>query len=277
MQRRGFIALASSAAAAGCLGGSSNGDDASNGNADTGDETESNTAETEDSKYPPGIDETGVVDPEALVLAHVTGFDMRSYEYSLTVEENGEAVLEYQYHVNAPADRALVSRTERTDGDATTTETYADGDGAYARTDDGNGLEYETVDDRTLIERIDVPNERAADHVPRLRYTLDGWDQITEQRTAQLGCRNNPQEIPEELDVADLEVTAVSEAGTDAGLTEVTDGRMLVDDEGRIREFSASVALEDDGEPLERTVRWEYSEVGQAKVTEPGWLEDAEV
>jgi len=271
--------VAAAVAMAGCLGGSSD-ESESTRNGDVGEaqpEADDENAHTDvtdgsEDEYPPGIDESGLADPEALLLAHVTGFDMRSYEYHLTVAEAGETVLEHRHRVNAVENRTKVTRIERVDGDTTTTETYANREEAYAKLEHPEETEYETVTQQTLADRTDVPNKRASDHTPRLTYVLDGWDQITERQTEQLGCRNNPQSIPKTLDVAALEVTGVSETSNSDGIIDATNGRMLVDEEGRIRKFSAAILQEADGDTLERTVRWEYEDIGRTDVEEPDWL-----
>ena len=52
-------------------------------------------------------------------------------------------------------------------------------------------------------------------------------------------------------------------------------GDRLVDEDGLLFEFAGTLVIANDGEEVEYDLEWSFSDVGEASVTEPDWLENA--
>ncbi|TYL39568.1 hypothetical protein CV102_04545 [Natronococcus pandeyae] len=273
MRRRTLLGTAGAAIAAGCLEDDEATDDTDeNGNdgADNIDENGDNEAETEESvddedgerteamAFPPGTSEDGIDDPERLEAAYTDIIGETTYQYrdSFTMSEmDGGQEWSESMTLTADPEREQYRYERERDGIAEAEESagFVDGDDSFVRQD--GTVERDEFDAANAIGR---PVELQPELLEGLTFEYD------ESRTG---------EQPAVHAFSAVEYDGLFDDQVDP-IGDPT-GDLLVDEDGLLYEFTGTLVFTNDGEEVEYDLEWSFSEVGEASVTEPDWLEDA--
>ncbi|WP_132057268.1 hypothetical protein [Halorussus amylolyticus] len=225
---------------------------------------------------PPGLNESGVEDPEALVDAHRaalddTGFAFR-FRANVTVGSASQLTVQHGAVEEGLAPLLVNSTSERDLGDgpdAVATELWADKNTTVVR--------YDRGDDETSVQRYNrsadgfsVPDETWG-HLPR----ADIDSQVTNAWLIELALTAGEYDLDgiERRDGREVAVLRATEAVAAANVTEV-DSTVVVDREGRVRELSLTATYE--GDPATRaSYEFELTELGDVEVERPVWVDAA--
>lgn len=221
--------------------------------------------------FPPGVNESGVRDGETLVETHreslaSSGFAYR-FEHRLTERRARAGNVSRSTEINVTgrvraASNLSAQRVRRVDG-STVTVSWFNGSAGASRVDSGN-VSYESYDPD--------PTRRLATHYTLPRFVRnDGW-RLVEFR-----------EDGEQF-LFQLNVTAEREPAPPASERTVTiSARMVVDDEGRIREIVGTINDTErgtlQGDPFTRStvrrVTYELTGESVSSISRPEWLDAA--
>lgn len=202
----------------------------------------------------PGVNATALVDPAALLSAHREAMAEDGFAYTfehryVTELPNGTEITEIDAAGERRASAGLAAFHERVDRDVPVNETTS------VWTNGTAGFERVVADDTTYDNAYGGVTERDTAHylVERM-LTDDDW---RVEEVSQGGDR----------------ITLVSD--------NMIEGRLVVDDEGRIRSLDATIRLRqwDDEREMDtnttRTLVFEVTKVGNVSASPPDWVDDA--
>lgn len=214
-----------------------------------------------DASLPPGVDESGVSDVDALMAAHSSTMNGTSATvdigFHLTVNESGRNV-------------SLLAK--ETPG----------GDRGWLRADLANGVgTYYTADGTTYYR--EVVDGRAS------YGTTDGVSAIPERprfgaderiRTAIESAEWTPVGTVGRDGQTVLEFRAISVDPPNVNATEnatvSSSGRLLVDSDGVVHHVEVETTVEQDGETVRYGITVSLSDVGSTTIERPDWVDNAE-
>lgn len=235
-------------------------------------------ADGQSRELPPGVNESGVEDPAALVDAHrsalnESGFGFR-FEANVTVGPASQVTVQRGTVEAGLAPLVVNSTSERDLGpEYGTTEVATD---LWANETE-SAVRYDR-EDRVRVQRynrsgdgLDVPDETWA-HLPR----ADLESQVTNAWLLELALTAGDYELDrvERRDGREVAVLRATEAAAAANLTDLN-ATVAVDREGRVHELSLTAAYEGD-EPTTRVhYEFELTELGPVAVERPAWVGEA--
>lgn len=203
---------------------------------------------------PPGVSDAGV-DLRALLEAHEAGLDGTNFTLRVDVAaDRSTAVTEY---VSADRSRLLI-RAEY--GDRTTVE-YVDGDTTYVRDRRGGETTYRT---EPYDGDLDVAASPTGSRLIYQYATLTTYDLVgTVERDG------------ERLAVLQATTADLRESVRENTSVETFRSQVLVDGDGVVRAFALRLRGQSHGQPVDFDVSVRVDDVGETRVSEPGWLDRA--
>ena len=213
-----------------------------------------------DAAMPPGIDDSGVTDADALLSAHAAALEGESttvgIDFQLTIDGEGDrAALEGK--TDPGSDRGWM-RVDLREGVG---EYYTEGETTYEKVTADGTTRYTTTDDVSAIP--DQPrfgaDERIGDAIDAGNWTATG---VTEHDGTDLI----------RFEAVEIEVPVVD----DPDATVEASGELLVDEYGVVHHAEIYTEVEADGETVEYGIEVTLSEIGSTTVEEPDWTEHAQ-
>jgi hypothetical protein len=213
-----------------------------------------------EASLPPGVDESGVTDPDALMAAHASTLNGSSVtvaiEFRLTVNGTGQDIGLRGKELPG-TDRGWMEVSFQ-DG----TGTYYTADGTtYYREVVNESVDYGTTDGVSAIP--DQPRFGADERV-RTAVAAAEWEPVgTVERDGRT--------------LFEFRATQVDppNVNTSSDATVASDGRLLIDQRGAVHHVSVNTTVENDRGTVEYGVRVTLSDVGSTAVEEPSWLDNA--
>lgn len=211
---------------------------------------------------PPGIDETGVTDVDALMAAHNASLDGQSVTvdlgFHLTVNGSGEEV-SLHAKVVPDSDRGWI-RFESGDDHGTY---YTEGTTTYYREVVDANARYGTIADTLAIPETGTPRFGTDDRIRTALESAD-WEPV--------GTVERDGRTLYELEATDVEVPGVNASD---GTTVEASGRLLVDRDGVIHHLEVDTTVEDAEETVQYGLRVSLSDIGSTSVDRPDWYDNA--
>lgn len=209
---------------------------------------------------PPGLDESGVTDADALLSAHAAALE----------DETVTVSIDFRLVVDGAADRAALEGKTVPDGDRGwmsvdlregTGEYYTEGGTTYEKATVDGSTRYTTTDDVSAIP--DEPRFGADDRI-RDALRAGNWTATgTVDRDGTTLIR---------FEAVEVEVPVVD----DPDATVSAHGELLVDENGVVHHVEVSTEIEADGETVEYGIEVTVSEIGTTAVEEPDWIDLAQ-
>lgn len=213
-----------------------------------------------DASLPPGVEETGVTDVDALMAAHASTLNGSSATvtigFVLTVNGTGQDIGLRGKELPG-TDRG---RMEVTFPDGTGTYYTADGTTYYQEIVNGS-VDYGTTDG---VSAIPDRARFGADERIRTAVAAAAWEPV--------GTVERDGRTLLEFRAAKVDPPNVNTSG-DATVS--SDGRLLIDQRGAVHHVSVNTTVENERGTVEYGVRVTVSGVGSTTVEEPPWLENA--
>lgn len=210
---------------------------------------------------PPGVDDGGVTDPDALMDAHAAGLD----GVSTTVE------IRFYLSVNG-SNQSRVLRAKVLPGeDRGWMRAEFDGGVGTYYTADGTTYYREVVDGQATYGTTDqvsaVPERERFGADERARTAIESADWAPAGTVERNGRT-----------LFEFRATAVEPPNVDTenGTTVTSRGRLLVDGDGVVHHVSVETTVETDGGTVRYGSTVSLSDVGATTVERPDWVDDAE-
>jgi len=215
---------------------------------------------------PPGVNETSLVDADALIGAHVEAMAAEGFVYTyehrrVKTFPNDTTIRDISVHGEVRATANLTALREEADRDRPRDET------TNGWTNATGGFERVVADGTTYERRSSGPS--AADTVHYLLMNVLGNGEWNLSTVADGG----------------EQVVLVADGSRDgtpgSRMTPSVAGRLVVDGEGRIRELNVTARRQwyesDVGGRIDtrRTFTYEVTAVGNVSVSRPGWVDEA--
>lgn len=223
----------------------------------------------------PGLNESGLEDPEALIDAHraaleETGFAFR-FQANVSVGGASQGTVQRGTAESNLSSLVIRSTSVREIGDATTrfaTTLWANDSTVAMRHQQGDRTRLTSYDRDS--EQMSVPDETWA-HLPR----ADLGSQATQSWLLELALMAGEYELveTERRDGSEFAVLRATEPVAAANFTDL-DARVVVDSEGRVHNLTLTATAEGDAAS---TIRYafELTEIGGVSVDRPAWLDEA--
>lgn len=211
----------------------------------------------DDVTFPPGVSESGT-NVTALAAGHTATLENRSFTYRVEMEEPNESGT-MEARIDAGRNRLLV-HTNTSDGRRAV---YLTEESEYEKRVSDGETAYE-VRDRTPAWLSMVPISYTGASIVEqfagpVNYTATGVETV--DGTALLVLTANESDL---------------ESGSDSVELRSYDGRILVDEAGRIHSFAVDFEAEyADGTTSALSIEMTISDVGSTAVPEPDWLDEA--
>lgn len=209
---------------------------------------------------PPGVDETGVTDVDALMAAHSSTLNGTSttvgIEFRLTVNGSGRQIALRGKELPG-SDRGWMEVSFQ---DGTGTYYTADGTTYYREVVNGS-VDYGTT---TAVSAIPDRPRFGADERVRTAVAVAEWEPVG---TVERDGRTLLEFRATEVDPPNV--------NTSGDATVDSDGRLLVDQRGAIHHVSVNTTVENDRGTVEYGVRVSVTDVGSTTIEAPSWLENA--
>jgi len=209
--------------------------------------------------YPPGVNESGIVDPEALLAAHARQLEFHNYRMVLTYSEYDDVGRIGERELVATVRHPRLARTSLSEQGAgfgvadpvPFTELFADGNAIYYRQETPEGTRYSIERGRMLAAQA------AAFGRPYLTGALD----VDSSRLVGSTVRG------------DERLFRISIRGDTDPRTEDVTGLLVVDGDGAVHQFRRQYAPSGSDEiQAEVTLLYEF---GVGEVEPPAWLAEA--
>ena len=218
------------------------------------------TPSVADVTMPPGVDESGVTDADALLSAHATALEGESttveIDFQLTIDGEGErAALEGK---TIPSDDRGWMSVDLRDGAG---EYYTEDDTTYEKATVDGTTRYTTTDDVSAIP--DQPRFGADDRIE---------DAIAAGNWTATGTADYDGTTLIRFEAVEIEVPVVDDPDATVG----AHGQLLIDEYGVVHYAEIYTEVEADGETVEYGIEVTVSEIGTTTVEKPDWTERAQ-
>ena len=213
-----------------------------------------------DVTMPPGVDESGVHDPDALLSAHAAALEDESttvgIDFHLTIDGEGDRVA-LEGKTVPEGDRGWM-HVDLREGVG---EYYTEGDTTYEKVTADGTTRYSTTDEVSAIP--DQPRFGADNRIE---------DAIAAGNWTATGVTDHDETTLIHFEAVEIEIPVVD----DPDATVEAYGQLLIDEYGVVHHAEIYTEVEADGETVAYGIEVTVSEAGTTTVEEPDWTELAQ-